>query len=121
MAGKRRAATKVEVFYIKNNPEGKTAQELADELELFKSTVDKILLEKANEEIPASDTPKLSNGLKINKNDIIRETGSGKKGVVALTSTSSEKLSDMHKEVFMGRTPNYGPKTGICKSYPDRE
>jgi hypothetical protein len=100
MAGKRKVATKVEVFYIKENPEGKSSQELADELCLFKTTVEKILIEKGLEqeeevEIKVEEPlPKKRNKM---EGFITSRSQNGNGGVAVMQEAGSSRLDDFRK------------------------
>jgi len=124
MAGKRKTATKIERHYIENNPEGKTLQELADELGLFKSVIEKIMLEKGErevveveevEETPAEETKRVNRmeGLIQNRTD------GGKRGIAVLTSAASMRIDTVNENARSNARTK--PLEGITKTYPDRQ
>lgn len=124
MAGKRKLATKLETFYIQSNPEGKTPQELADELGLFKTTVEKLQAEAPEPEPQVVEAPKQSKpnnmeGKIINQTE--KEKKEGKKPRFAImTPTASEWLDDANKIARQKARGNEN-KSGIAKPYPDRD
>lgn len=113
MAGKKKTASKAEVFYIKSNPENKDAQTLADELGLMKETVDAIFVEMddtPNE--PQTNTNKME-GLIINRTE-----KSAKKRMAIMTEAGSTRVDDANKEARAKIRGQFN-ETGVGKTYPN--
>lgn len=137
MSNKRKTATKAEIFYIQSNPENKTYEELADELNLFKTTVETISLEAPPKEEsqvvevqevepeilvhPSTTTTKPQKKNRMEGFVLTKTEAAGKPGRVAvMTGAGSERIDDANKlarQVARAQTNN----TGITKTYPDRE
>lgn len=125
MAGKRTLLTKAELFYIRNNPEQLTANELADELNVSLKQVQGVVYrenmerKKAREaeaaEVEAAKPVPKPNRL---RGMIVATTESGKRGVSAMTPGASQVIDAANKDQRM-KIKNDKTAGHIAPTYPN--
>lgn len=123
MPGKRKTATKLELFYIQSNPNGQTAQELADELGLFKTTVEKIQGDVPPPQIEEETIPEREPKVNRMNGTILHNKKKGEEhlpGKVAILTPEAGGILDDTFKLARAKAKRPENQVGIAKPYPDR-